>query len=78
MLLALVAWAVACSLHAAYYVASTLALPEIPDAYARTVQFQLLMFAILRLPLWLVGLGAVMFTLRSPNPRLQRPAGGAT
>jgi Na+/proline symporter len=77
MLLALVVWAITCSLHAAYYVASTLALPEIADAYVRAVQFQLLMFAILRLGLWLIGLGALIVALRSPNSRLQRPAGSA-
>ena len=69
-MLALAIWAGACTLHAAYYVVSTLALPDIPDAYARTVHFQLLMFAIFRLPLWLLALGILMISVtqrRSSN-----------
>jgi hypothetical protein len=42
-----------------YYVTNVLAGP-VPDAYARTIDFQLLMFAIFRLPLALVFLALVV------------------
>jgi hypothetical protein len=63
VLLLLTAWAISCAAHAMYFVASTLALPDIPDAYARTVGFQLLMFVMFRLPLWLLALALLVVSL---------------
>jgi hypothetical protein len=48
------------SVHAWFYISSVLALPDISDEYARSWQFQLIMFCIFRLPLWLA---AFVFTL---------------
>jgi len=43
----------ATSVHVWYYVTSVLALHDISEEYARSWDFQLVMFAIFRLPLWL-------------------------
>ena len=53
ILLTVLAWLLASSAYAYYYVVSILALPEEYDAYARNLKFQLLMFSLFRLP-WLV------------------------
>ncbi len=53
ILLAVLAWLVASSAYAYYYIVSILASPEPYDAYARNWEFQLLMFSLFRLP-WLV------------------------
>jgi uncharacterized membrane protein YhaH (DUF805 family) len=55
-----VLFALAIAAHAWYYVSTVLALPDISEEYARSWQYQLLMFAIVRLPLWLA---AFVFTL---------------
>jgi hypothetical protein len=44
----------ATSVHAWYYVTSILALPDISEGYARSWDYQLAMFAVFRLPLWLM------------------------
>jgi hypothetical protein len=59
ILITVVAWAVGCAYDAYSHVTSNIALPGI-DAYAATWRFQLSMFAIFRLPFWLVGLLAVV------------------
>jgi hypothetical protein len=66
----MIIWALGCTLHAWYYVASTLALPEIPDAYARSADFQLLMFALTRFPFWVAGLIMFFVYNRSATTRL--------
>ena len=48
------------SSHAAWYVAIILSGPPSPDLYANTNGFQVTMFALLRLPLWLVVLSIVL------------------
>jgi len=53
-------FALGISAHAWFYVSSVLALPDISDEQVRTWQFQLAMFSIFRLPLWLA---ALVFTL---------------
>ena len=59
ILVTIAAWAVGCAYDAYHHVTSNIALPGI-DAYAATWDFQLLMFAIFRLPFWLAGLLAVV------------------
>ena len=53
-------WSLGLGAHAWYYVASTLS-EEIPDAYAATSSFQLLMFAIFRLPAWVALLAIALW-----------------
>jgi hypothetical protein len=59
-------WLMCVGGHAAYYVTSILAHTDnIPDLYARSHRFQLLAFAIVRFPIWLGVLFALML-LRAP------------
>lgn len=53
---ATIAWLVAVPLWAWYYVVSILSSPEPYDAYAMNWQFQLMMFAIFRLPYAFIAL----------------------
>lgn len=69
---AILGWFVLSSLYAVYYVVSNLAVPT--DAYAMNWGFQLLMFAIFRLPylvLILLVLIAVVI-VRPPRKRSER------
>ena len=50
MVVILAVWAIGVAAWAWYYVATVLAGPVV-DSYARNIQFQLLMFAVFRLPL---------------------------
>jgi hypothetical protein len=69
--LTLSVWGACVLLHAWYYVASILASEDIPDAYARAWDFQLLMFGLFRLPFWLLVLAVALwifrFTKRRPH-----------
>ena len=49
-------WAIGVGCHASYYVHSVLSGPPSPDLYANSVGFQLVAFALLRLPVWLLSL----------------------
>ena len=61
-----VAFAIGVACHAWFYVTTILALPDISDEYARAWQFQLTMFAIFRLPIWVIAfLLVLLFRLRS-------------
>ena len=76
ILLIVILWLIVSSLYAYYYVVSILALPEEYDAYARNWQFQLLMFAIFRLPLLALALTllialAVRLMKRKKGPRFK-------
>ena len=55
ILITIGAWLAGCAYAAYSYITSVLALPGW-DAYAYGWRFQLLMFGIFRLPLWVVGL----------------------
>ena len=55
------AWGIACALYGYYYVVSILALPERYDAYARNWKFQLLMFSIFRLPIFVLLLPLIIY-----------------
>jgi hypothetical protein len=55
ILITIGAWFVGCAYAAYYYITSILALPGW-DTYAYDWRFQLLMFSIVRLPFWVVGL----------------------
>jgi hypothetical protein len=57
-------WVVLVALHAWYYVTSILALPDIPGGYEASWDFQLLMFALVRLPLWVLALGVALSLFR--------------
>lgn len=60
-------WFVVVALHAAYYVSSILEHADvIQEWYARTRHYQLLMFAIVRFPLWL-GVLLGLLLMRTPN-----------
>lgn len=69
VLITVVCWLIACPLYGYYYVVSTLASPEPYDEYARNWGFQLVVFAIFRLPflfialLLLIGLELITFDL---------------
>lgn len=57
-------WIVCVGAHAVYYVSSNMAhAADIPDLYARTDGYQLLMFAFVRFPIWL-GLLFALLLLR--------------
>jgi len=65
------AWLVGCAYTAYHYVTSIPALPDINPGYESDWGFQLLMFAIFRLPFWVVGLFAVVAAeavLLRPSP----------
>ena len=58
------AWFVCVGLHALYYVNSVLSNAAIPDLYARAWDFQLLMFALFRLPYWVAVLAILLWAVR--------------
>jgi len=61
-------WAACVGAHAAYYIISILARAEdIGDLYARSRGYQLVMFGIFRLPIWLGLLLALMLLRGSPQ-----------
>ena len=49
-------WTIGVGCHASYYVHSVLSGPPSPDLYANGVGFQLVAFALARLPVWLLSL----------------------
>jgi hypothetical protein len=49
-------WLIVCLSFELHRISALLALPPSGDLYAHTWSFQLMMFAIFRLPLWLIGL----------------------
>jgi hypothetical protein len=59
-------WFAAVSVHAAYYVSSILEAGGIQEWYAQARRYQLLMFAIVRLPFWLAVLLGIL-ALRAPS-----------
>ena len=67
----LLAWFVCCALHAVYYVWSTSSLAG-AEGYETTWQFQLAMFAIFRLPFWLLALFVIPLAWHArPQPPLE-------
>ena len=58
-----VLWLIATCLYAYYYVVTILNLPEPYDAYARNWQFQLLAFAIVRLPFLILALNLLIMVV---------------
>jgi hypothetical protein len=54
-------WLMCCTYAAYHYVTSVLALPDISPGYESEWQFQLLAFAFVRFPFWILGLIAVLF-----------------
>jgi hypothetical protein len=60
LILTIVLWALAVVSHAVWYVTSILSGPPSGDLYANHVSFQLLMFGLLRLPIWLIVLPLVI------------------
>lgn len=54
------AWVIISGLYAYYYVKSTLALPSLSQGYESDWQFQLLMFCLVRLPILIGGLIAII------------------
>ena len=62
-------WLVFTSSYAYHYVVSILSLAEEYDAYARNWQFQLLMFALVRLPLLVVILLVLLGVVFALPPR---------
>jgi len=74
ILITTVAWAAGCAYAAYAYGASHVAHPDV-DAYARGWGFQLLAFAVFRLPFWVVGLLAVVsaeVVMLKPSPQKLR------
>ncbi len=69
----LVVWLVVCLAYEIHRVATFLALPPSGDLYAHTWSFQLMVFAVFRFPLWLVGLLVILIVefalLRRRTPR---------
>ena len=53
-------WLVGCAYTAYHYVTTILASPDVSPGYESDWGFQLLMFAIFRLPLWFLGLVVVV------------------
>jgi len=67
----IVMWLVACAGVNAWTISSYLANPQDGDLYAHTLGYQFVVFAIFRLPVWLLGLVvilAVEFALFSSHP----------
>ena len=54
------AWSVLVFCHAAWRIYSVLSGPPDPDTYANDWQFQVLAFAIVKLPYWLMALIVVL------------------
>lgn len=71
---AILLWLIVTSAYAALYVRTQLALPPV-DRYARTWEFQLMAFAVVRLPWLLLGLVAAMALLAWRGRRLPRARG---
>jgi H+/Cl- antiporter ClcA len=66
-------WFVCVGAHATYYVSTILAhAAEIQEWYARSHRYQLLMFAIVRLPVWLGVLLALLLLRMSPQKAVQQ------
>jgi hypothetical protein len=71
ILVTVAAWFIGCSYSAYYYVTTILASPDIGPGYEQGWGFQLLMFAIVRSPFWLIGLIAVVapeLVMPKPGP----------
>ncbi len=73
-LIATLLWLVAVPVHAWIFVSSQMADMQTnppPDLYARTADFQLMIFCLFRFPLWVLALGIVVFVmygLRKKSP----------
>ena len=69
VLAVLFVWLAAVCVHAWLYVSSVLAhLDKIPEWYARSASFQLIAFAYVALPYWLLVLGVALLIVRFAVP----------
>jgi hypothetical protein len=58
-------WLVATIASAHWYVSSRIALPDAAPGYETSWDFQLFMFSLVRLPLFVAGLGILLWSTRT-------------